>query len=190
MVDACLCMGSAYAFILISDLVIQTIASNVFWLTIVVLAILLFRRPIASLLSSVASFKVAGATFELKDKKSTLEYYAILTNVLFEILSQRDSAEKLGGLLSNQSVQQLEKFSLKYAKDVATEDVDLELLKNVALIIGRRGQTAPALAFYDTLLKQRPDDRDLLNLKGIVCFGTTELSHGLGWASSMTPQAT
>ena len=155
-------------FGLISDVVVQTIATNAFWLTVILVTILAFRKQIASIVGSVASFKVAGASFELKDRKATLEYYAVLTNVLLEILSQRDSAEKLTGLLSTHSVQQLAKFSLKYIEEVPSEDVDIELLKNVALIIGRRGQTQDAISFYDSLLKQKPNDPDLLNLKGIA----------------------
>ena len=80
-----------------SDLVKQALVSDGFWLAIFLVSAVLFRKELRLLLSSLASFKVAGASFELRDKRMTLEYYAILTNILVEILSQRDSAEKFYG---------------------------------------------------------------------------------------------
>jgi tetratricopeptide (TPR) repeat protein len=158
-------MTKILLLMLIDNIIWQGIISNVFWLTIFLTAVILFRRELRALLASLASFKIAGASFELKDKKATLESYAILTDILIQVLSQRDSAAKLADLLSDNSVRQLAKFTLKYAKEVPQEDKDIELFKNVALIVGRKGATQEAVSFYDVLLKQTPEDRDLLNLK-------------------------
>ncbi len=161
-------MSGIFLAVIISDVVWQGLISNSFWLVIFLAVVVVFRREIRLLLESLASFKIAGASFELKDRRATLEYYAILTNILVEILSQRDSAENIVQFISDNSARQLSRFTLKYSKEVPGEDKDVELLKNVALIVGRKGNVQEAVAFYDALLKQAPGDRDLLNLKGIM----------------------
>src|SRR2546421_10662707 len=113
-------------FLVTSDVVWQGIISDVFWLTIFLVAIIVFRRELRAVISSLASFKVAGASFELRDKRATLESYAILTDILVEILSQRDSAEKLSQFISDNSARQLAKFTLKYAREVPKEDKEIE----------------------------------------------------------------
>jgi len=148
-----------------SDLVKQALVSDGFWLAIFLVSAVLFRKELRLLLSSLASFKVAGASFELRDKRMTLEYYAILTNILVEILSQRDSAEKFYGFLSENSARQLAKFIQQYQKEIPEEEKDVELLKNVALLVGRKGNYQVAISLYDDLLKRYPEDRDLLYLK-------------------------
>src|SRR5437764_5406421 len=159
---------------LVNDVVLQLITNDIFWLTIFLAAVLIFRRELRAIFGSVGRFKIAGASFELKDKRATLEYYAILSSILIEILSQRDSAEKFVDLLSIRSAQQLVKFSIKYVKEVQQEDTDTELLKNVASIISRWGQTRDAISFYDALLKQKPEDREILNMKGVALLQSNE----------------
>ena len=81
-----------------SDLVWQGIINTAFWLTIFLVAVFAFRQRLSDLLDSLASFKIAGASFTLKDKRSTLESYAILTDIFVELLCNRDFAEQLKGL--------------------------------------------------------------------------------------------
>src|SRR5271167_49273 len=100
-----------------SDVVIQLLISDGFWLAIFLVSTVLFRTELRLLLSSLASFKVAGASFELRDKRTTLEYYAILTNILVEILRQREFADKFYDFLSENSARQLAKFIQQYQKE-------------------------------------------------------------------------
>jgi tetratricopeptide (TPR) repeat protein len=148
-----------------NDIITQGIISNAFWLIIFLTAIILFRKQLRDLLSSLAGFKIANAGFEFRDRKSTLEYYGILTNILVEILAQRDSAERFYQFISDASGRQLVKFLRKYTREVPDEDRDIEVLKNIALLVGRKGHYRDAIELYDSLLKQAPDDFDLLYLK-------------------------
>jgi tetratricopeptide (TPR) repeat protein len=148
-----------------NDLVIQSLVTNLFWLVLVVLIVASFRQELKNLLNSLGSFKIAGASFELKDSRASIEYYVVLTNIVVEILLDRESAQAFGGLISGTSVRQLSKFAIKYSKDVPEDVKQVELLKNVAMIIGRRGNIHDALSFLDALLKESPNDLDILNLK-------------------------
>jgi tetratricopeptide (TPR) repeat protein len=148
-----------------NDVVLQGLISNAFWLTIFLVAVGLFRNELKLLLRSLSKFNVAGASFELKDATATIEYYAVLTNVLVGILSQRDLSEKFFDLVSAASAQQLAKFIQQYQKEVKTEDKNIELMKNIALLVGRKGHYNVAISVYDELLKENIQDRDLLRLK-------------------------
>jgi tetratricopeptide (TPR) repeat protein len=157
------------SFLLVSDVVLQGIVSNVFWLTIFLVSIFLFHKELRSALGSLGSFKFASASFEFTDRKTTVKYYAIFTDIFVEMLSQRDSANKLAPFISQNGSRQLTNFALKYAKEASPQvDKDFELVINVALVVGRKGNTEEAVSIYDALLKQAPNDRDLLNLKGIM----------------------
>jgi hypothetical protein len=155
-----------------SDVVVQSIASNIFWIIVCGTLVVTFREEIRNLLNSLGSFKVAGASFELKNSRATLEYHVVLTNIIVEILSRRDSAQKLIDLVSDTNVKQLARFAIKYSKDVPEDAKEIELLKNIAIIIGRRGSGHEALAFINALLKDAPHDNDILNLKANLLFET------------------
>lgn len=157
-----------------SDVVIQSIASNIFWIIVGGALVLTFKQEIRNLLNSLGSFKVAGASFELKDSKATLEYYVVLTNIIVEILSKRDSAQELTDLMSDTSVKQLARFAIKYSKEVPEDVREIELLKNIAIIIGRRGSGHEALSFLNALLKDAPHDNDILNLKANLLSDTDD----------------
>jgi tetratricopeptide (TPR) repeat protein len=166
-----------FLFLFVNELVWQALITNLFWLAILITIILAFRSELRALVGSVASFKVAGASFELKDKKATIESWAILTNILIEVLSQRESSEQLAPFISDASARQLTKFALKYAKDSFAGDKDVELLKSIAYLVGRKGNTKEALSIYDTLLQQSPDDRDVLNLEGALLLNQSNAKY-------------
>jgi tetratricopeptide (TPR) repeat protein len=156
-------------FLLVSDVVWQGIVSNVFWLTIFLVSIILFHKELRAALGSLGSFKFASASFEFTDRRTTLKYYAIFTDIFVEMLSDRDSADRLARLIPENSIRQLIDFALKYAKESSPQvDKDFGLVINVALIVGRKGSVEEAVSIYDALLKQAPNDQDLLNLKGIM----------------------
>jgi len=151
----------------ISDVVaLVTILSNLFWLVLFFGVAILFRDELRLLLRSLSRFKIAGAVFEIKEGSGALEYYDIFSKILGEILAERDSAEKLYEYISPSTARELARFTLKYAKAVPKDQNEIEILKNVALLVGRKGNTDAAIKLYDALLKQTPDDFDLLYLKG------------------------
>ncbi len=162
-----------------SDVVLQTIVTNVFWLIILIVFVGTFRHELRNLLNSLGKVKVAGASFELKDSRATIEYYVVLTNIIIEILSKRESAEKLSDLISDLSVKQLARFALKYSREVPNDAKEIELLKNVGIILRRRGSSHEALSFLNALLKDSPHDPDILNLKANILADTDERSKQL-----------
>lgn len=162
---------------LVSDVVWQGIVSSAFWLSIFLTVMILFRDELRFLFNSLGSFKLAGASIVFRDKKTALECYTILINILIEILSRRDSAEKLVPFFSDSNAKQLTKFITKYTKEVSQEDKDVELLKNVAFVAGRKGYVLDAVSLYDSLLKQTPQDSDLLNLKAFTLLNSEVKKH-------------
>jgi tetratricopeptide (TPR) repeat protein len=149
----------------LSDVVLQGMISNGFWLIVFLVSVIAFRKPIAMAIASLGKFNIAGASFELRDSSATLASYVLLGNVLVDILSERESAEKFYSVVSQASAQQLVRFIGKYMEEVRAEDQNIELLKNVALLIGRKKQFQMAIGLYDQLLKRYPGDADLLYLK-------------------------
>lgn len=154
-------------------LLLQSLVTTLFWLSIILAAILVFRKELRTLLSSIKGAKVAGASFEFQNQRQTLEFYATLSAIFLDILSTQ-SPESLVQFFSRSSAEQLARFSLKYTKEIPTEEVDMELVKNAAYIVGRWGLTDKAIAFYDALLKDRPDDPYLLAYKGLALLEGSE----------------
>jgi hypothetical protein len=157
-------MSNVVELIAISDVVLAGIINGVFWLIIFLVAIILFRAEIGLLLGSLGRFKIAGAIFELRDRGATFAYYDIFSTILVEILSKQNSADLLYDYVSESSARQLATFLERYAKKVPDEH-HIEILKNVALLAGRKGYTNTAIRVYDALLKRIPHDRSLLYLK-------------------------
>lgn len=155
-----------------SDVVMQSIVSDVFWLLVLVAIIFSFRNEISALLNSFGRFKVAGASFELKDSRTTIENYVVLTNIMIDILSDHDSSQKLGDLMTSTNVRLLGKFAIQYSRDVPNDIKQAQMLKNIALIVGRRGDIDSAKLFFDALLKNNPRDLDILNMRANILVGT------------------
>src|SRR5207249_3379820 len=125
---------------MMNDVILQALITNGFWLTVFLVSVITFRRPLASVIGSLGKFNIAGATFELREPIGTLASYVLLGNVLVDILSERESAEKFYSVVSQASAQQLVRFIQKYMEEVPVEGQNVEMLKNVALLIGRKRQ--------------------------------------------------
>jgi tetratricopeptide (TPR) repeat protein len=150
---------------MMSDVILQSLITSGFWLTAFLVFVIAFRTPVASIIGSLSKFSIAGATFELRDSTATLKSAVLLGNVLVDILSERESAEKFYSVVSQASAQQLVRFIQQYMDDVAPERQNVEMVKNVALLIGRKRQYQVAIGFYDKLLERYHGDADLLYLK-------------------------
>ena len=122
-----------------NEVIELAIISNGFWLVLILVAVLFFRIELKAILGSLGTFKVMGASFQLRDKRATLESYAILVNVLVEVLSERETAEKFYPVVSPHSARQLAAFARRYIDEVPVADRNVELIKNVALVVGRKG---------------------------------------------------
>ncbi|CAM3911765.1 hypothetical protein [Rheinheimera salexigens] len=69
-----------------TDVVLLQLMSSLFWLLVFGVIVFIFRREIRALFGSVASFKIAGSSFEFQDKKDTLQSYILLTEILIDML--------------------------------------------------------------------------------------------------------
>ena len=148
-----------------SDVITQALITNGFWLTLFVVGVVTFRKPLATVIASLGKFNIAGASFELRTTSGTLESSVLLANVLVDVLSERESAERFYPFVSQASAVQLARFIQKYNAEVPGENQNVEMLKNVALLVGRKKQYQVAIRLYDDLLKTYPGDTDLLYLK-------------------------
>lgn len=155
-----------------TDVVLLQIISYIFWFGLALLLVIVFNREIKALVGSLTSVNVAGAHFELRDNKTTIESYAMLSEIFVELLSSIDAAEQLYPMISDRNARRLAKFTLQYAEEVPKNEQDAELLKGVGHILGRRGLYNEAIQIYDALLKKDPDDFNVLNLKGVVLLNT------------------
>ncbi len=152
----------------VNDVVILSIASNAFWLTVIIVLVVVFRSELRSLLSSLSSVSIAGSHFELGDKTLTLKSYTILSNIFLDVLANGANAEKLAGVFSEVNAQQLTKFTIKYLLEAPKEEINFTLIRNIAYIAGLTGRLQDSLSLYNFLLEKAPDDRDLKNNMAIV----------------------
>jgi tetratricopeptide (TPR) repeat protein len=155
-----------------NDVILLQIVSNAFWLILVVVIIGVFHRQLKSLLDSLGSLGIAGTHFEFRDKKETLESYAILSEILLQVLERRDDAEQLALLISDKSAQRLANFTIRYTKEVPKDSQDVDLLLNVALVLGRKGRLREAMQILEARLKKYPDDYDANNQKAVWLFNS------------------
>jgi tetratricopeptide (TPR) repeat protein len=158
--------------IIISDVLVLSFLSNFFWLTIFFTAVFIFRSEIRDLLGSLSSFSIAGGRFELKDRKSTLESYRILSSIFLDLLSEGSIANELVRFFSEANAERLGKFTLKYATEVKREDMNLALLRNVAFILSDKGNVQDSLAIYDSLIEIAPNDYTFRNDRAVLLLDT------------------
>jgi len=152
----------------VTDLVVVELTKTGLWAGAFTLVVVLFRAEIRSLLSSLAAFNVAGASFTLRDRKQTLESYVLLSETFIELLSKSDQIERLLMLLSPPQLEKLSTFALRYTKELGDGAWNEEMLRNVAVLLFRSGRSQLAVELYDALLVRRPDSPDLLNLRALA----------------------
>lgn len=151
-----------------NDIVILELIKTIFWLIVLMIVVCVFRREIKLILGSMGSFKVAGAAFELKDRKETLQSYVLLADTLIDLLSRSERIEEIKNIVLPSQVEKLGTFALKYTEEVGDGQWNEELLRNIALLLFRFGRSSQSVKLYDALLARRPDHLDLLNLKAIA----------------------
>jgi tetratricopeptide (TPR) repeat protein len=151
-----------------NDVVILQIINSGFWLLIFGVSVFTFKREIGKLLQSVGSFKLAGSSFDFKDRKETLESYVLLAETLIDLVSKRERVEYLAKIIDATQVEKLSSFALKYTEETPRENWNEEMLINIAFLLLRHGRYAESIRFYDILLESRPSHMDLLNLKALA----------------------
>lgn len=151
-----------------SDVLILEFARTVFWLIALGVVLFLFHGEIKMLLQSLGSFKVAGATFELKDRKETLQSYVLLAETLIDILSRSERIDALQQIVLPNQIEKLGVFAIKYTEEVGNGQWNEELLRNIAYLLLRFGRYSQSVKLYDALLVRRPNHVDLLNLKALA----------------------
>jgi tetratricopeptide (TPR) repeat protein len=150
------------------NVVVLSIITNVFWLTIFLVAILSFRSEIRALLNSLSSVSIAGSHFELGDKNMTLKSFSILSNIFLDLLCATGNADKLVEVFSEVNAQQLFRFTRKYLVEATVEDINFVLIRNIAWIVYRKSSPQDALSLYDLLLEKAPNDQYLQSNRGLV----------------------
>lgn len=146
---------------------ILELAKLLFWIILTFTAIIVFRKEIRTLISSIGSMKIAGNNFEFKNKKEEFQAYANLSDILIDTLSERDAASKFRAVLSLNSVQKLKMFCEKYIREIDKGDWNYELLKNCAVILSLRKYPNDAIFIANKLLEELPEDIDCLNVLAI-----------------------
>jgi tetratricopeptide (TPR) repeat protein len=169
-------MNSIPALLLIDDVILQAIITNGFWLTLFVVTATLFRKELRALFSSLGSFSIAGGHFEFKDKRATFQSYTILANILVEMLSQRDSADKLAGMISDNGGRELSRFGIRYTNELG-EEADVDLLRNLVIILRRKGRFYEAIQIANVLVQRDPQDQEFLDLKGNTLMSSGVRAH-------------
>lgn len=159
---------SQKGYSIMSDVVLLEIIKTGFWLTIISGGVLIFQKEVKKLLQSLGSFKVAGSTFEFKDKQETVHSYSLLAETLIDLLSRADRLDDLQKLISSSQIEKLGVFALKYTNEMPKSSWNEELLRNIAYLLLRFGRYKQSTDLYDALLAGRPDHYDLLNLKALA----------------------
>lgn len=149
-----------------SDLVILELIKFVFYGSLAITILILFRAQIRNFLDSVGSFQVAGASFKLGDGRATAESYAVLAEILVAMLSRLENISPLIPVISLPQVEQLGQFAIKYMGAVPREKWSEEMLRNIACLLTIAGRAEQSIALFEDLLKGRPDHFDFLDHQG------------------------
>ena len=172
-----------------NDVILLQIIHSIFWLVIIITIFSLFYKEIRKLLQSLGGFKVAGSSFEFKDKTETLQSHILLAETLIDLLSRTERIDALASLMLPTHVEKLSTFAVKYMEDMEQSLWNEELLRNIAYLLLRFGRYGQSVELYDTLLKNRPDHMDLLNLKALALI-TTRLSQNVNKATPILMELT
>ncbi len=154
--------------------VMIAIVTSIFWLVLFGSCILYFGAEIKNALNSLNSVDIAGSHLKLSDRDKAIKSFTTLSNIFVDMLSNEDYT-KFIDLLSVSHAQQLNKFLRLYLDEVQAEKVQPEnlnraLVKNVAYILFRKGNTMDSLDLYKTVLnnKKIPDSPDIREYYGWV----------------------
>ncbi len=153
-------------------MVLMQLTSNVFWILVIAGVVGVFRKELGSLIASIANFKVAGSSFEFRDRKETLQSYILLAETLIDMLSRTERIDAITSIITAPQVEKLAAFAFKYSEEVERERWNEEMLRNIAYLLLRAGRYSQAVKLYDELLERRPDHLELLNLKALALITT------------------
>ena len=155
-----------------NELIILESIKSVFWLIIFGICIYAFRNEARLFIHSLSGLKIAGATFELRDKKETLRSYILLAEILMDFLSTSDKIEELYKLMHPYQIERLGNFALQYTKEMPEDDWNEALLSNIAHLLMRFNRHEQSINLCNALLVERPNEQVLLNLKGLALMNS------------------
>jgi tetratricopeptide (TPR) repeat protein len=159
----------------INDVVLIEIISKSFWIIVISISIFCFKKQLGELLSTVSSFNIAGSNFKFSNKKENSKQYALLGDIFFEMLGNRNLSDNvIPYSISERSITNLSEFLHKYLNEIPFQNQEIQLLKNGALILARKQRFEQALEIYNYLLGKFKGDVDLLNLKALLLLNTNE----------------
>lgn len=115
-----------------SDVLALELISKGFYLFVLVGAAFLYKKEIGGLISSIGSFKVAGASFELGDQRTTVASHMILAEILIETLSNIPSATKIGEVITLPQAEKLGQFAVRYTTAVPKDRSEKPGISGVA----------------------------------------------------------
>jgi tetratricopeptide (TPR) repeat protein len=162
----------------VSDILALEVVKSCFYLVVLGLVVVFFRNEIRGLIASLGSFKVAGASFELGDQRTTVASHMILAEILVDVLSNIQSASKISEVLTLPQAEKLGQFAVRYTVAVPKGSWNQEMLRNIAYSLQTVGRNKQALALFDLLLEQQPDHYDFLDQKAYTLMrmgGTANL---------------
>lgn len=151
-----------------SEIIISDVLKTAFWLLFFYLIIHKFHEEIKELIQSLSSLEVAGATFELKNKKETIRSYVLLSEALVELISRCQDVEALVPLINSSESEKLGSFAQKYINEVHPSEWNLQLLRNIAHLLIRNQREQKAIDICEKLLDQIKENQDFLNLKALA----------------------
>jgi len=155
-----------------NDVVLLQLTSSVFWLLVIAGVVGVFRKEIGVLVASIANFKVAGSSFEFRDRKETLQSYILLAETLIDMLSRTERVDAITSIMTAPQIEKLAAFAFKYSEEVERDKWNEEMLRNIAYLLLRAGRYSQAVKLCDELLERRPDHLELLNLKALALITT------------------
>jgi len=156
-----------------SDAVLIALLQFGFWLLLICLTLLIFRIQLRTLLGGLSNVKFAGVSVQLKDRHDQIEAYLTLGEAFVGMLSQSGvSVDSFWNLFPATHVERLYVFALKYFKDTEKEAVNLELLRNIALLLMRHDRFEQSIEILDKLLAIYPNNLTCQHIKASTLMHT------------------
>lgn len=155
-----------------SDVVLLQLTTSIFWFLVVIILVGAFKKEVGGLLMSMASFRIAGSSFEFKNMKETMHSQVILADTLLGLLSRDDRLDEIVRLVTSAEVEKLAKFAFKYTEEMEENKWNEGMLGNIAYLLLRFGRYEQAVNLCDALLERVPDHLRILNTKALALLTT------------------
>lgn len=167
-------MGSLVEFLATrSDAVLLAIFNWLFWMLALGAVLFTFRRELGAILGGLSNVKFAGLSVQLKDRQGQIQAYITLGEAFVVMLSQSGIIiDQIWPYFPRAQLERLSTFAATYMKETAEDTWNVELLRNIALLLMRHERFDQAREIMKKLLRTFPNDPSCIHINASIQLHT------------------